>query len=69
MQGVLDIFDLPFCSSVVAGFDDFLYICIDRERDFFAPRMRTQLVILFWSSFARAYLSNEEMWRSTDSLS
>ena len=43
VQGLLDIFDLPFCSYVVAGFDDFLYICINRERDFFAPSMRTQL--------------------------
>ena len=28
---------------VVAGFDDFLYIRIDRELDFFASRMFTQL--------------------------
>ena len=50
VHGVLDIFDLPFCSSVVAGFDDFFYICIDRELDFFAPRMRTQLESFYFGA-------------------
>ena len=50
MQGLLDIFDLPFCIFVVAGFDDFLYIFIDGELDFFAPTMCTQLESFYFGA-------------------
>ena len=50
VQGLLDIFDLPFCIFVVAGFDDFLYIRIDRELDFFATRMFTQLESFYFGA-------------------
>ena len=50
VQGLLDIFDLPFCIFVVAGFDDFLYIRIDRGLDIFATRMCAQLESVYFGA-------------------
>ena len=48
--GLLDIFDIPFCIFVAAGFDDFLYIRIDRGLDIFAIRMSTQLESVYFGA-------------------
>ena len=50
MQGLLDIFDIPFCIFVAAGFDDFLYIRINRGLDIFAVMMSTQLESVYFGA-------------------
>lgn len=43
IQGLLHIFQLPYCILVVAGHSDFVFVRVDRDDVFFRSRMFEQL--------------------------
>jgi len=50
IQGLLHIFDLPFCMLVVAGFDDFYFVRVDRDNEFFLEKMFYKLRTFYFGA-------------------